>query len=85
MQCKETSVLSKGQEYSPGEENSNLLQYFCLEIPWTEKFGGLYSPWGRKSQTPSGGGIMVPSYHGNSMFSVMRNCQTVYQSSCRIL
>ena len=28
---------------SPGEENSNPLQYSCLEIPWTEKPGGLQS------------------------------------------
>ena len=26
---------------SPGEGNGNLLQYFCLEIPWTEEPGGL--------------------------------------------
>ena len=26
-----------------GEENGNLLQYSCLENPWTEKPGGLQS------------------------------------------
>ena len=28
---------------SPGEENGNLLQYSCLENPWTEEPGGLQS------------------------------------------
>ena len=31
---------------SPGEGNGCPLQYSCLENPWTEKPGGLYSPWG---------------------------------------
>ena len=26
---------------SPGEGNGNPLQYFCLEVPWTEEAGGL--------------------------------------------
>ena len=28
---------------SSGEGNDNPLQYFCLEIPWTEESGGLQS------------------------------------------
>ena len=28
---------------SPGEENSNSLQYSCLEIPWTQEPDGLQS------------------------------------------
>ena len=28
-----------------GEGNDNPLQYSCLENPWTEEPGGLYSPW----------------------------------------
>ena len=36
----------------PGEDNGNPLQYFCLEIPWTEFLGQSsladYSPWGCK-------------------------------------
>ena len=31
-----------------GEGNDNPLQYFCLENPWTEEPGGLYSPWGTR-------------------------------------
>ena len=31
----------------PGEGNSNPLQYFAWEIPWTEEPGGLKS-WGHK-------------------------------------
>jgi len=30
-----------GLEKSPGEGNSNPLQYSCLEIPWTEELGGV--------------------------------------------
>ena len=37
-----------GSGRSPREGNGNPLQYFCLENSWTEKSGGLYSPWGRK-------------------------------------
>ena len=33
------SIPSLGR--SPGEENGNPLQYYCLRIPWTEKPGGL--------------------------------------------
>ena len=29
---------------STGEGNGNPLQYFCLEIPWTEWPGRLHSP-----------------------------------------
>ena len=32
-----------GSGRSPGEGNSNLLQYPCLENPWTEEPGGLKS------------------------------------------
>ena len=38
---KETWLESSGK--SPGEENSNPLQYSCLEIPWTEEPGGVQS------------------------------------------
>ena len=34
-------ILGSGR--SPGEGNSNPLQYSCLEIPWTEECGGLQS------------------------------------------
>ena len=30
-----------GSERSPGEGNGNLVQYSCLENPWTEEHGGL--------------------------------------------
>ena len=33
---------------SPGVGNGNPLPYPCLENPWTEEPGGLYSPWDRK-------------------------------------
>ena len=36
--------LIPGSRRSPGGGHSNLLQYSCLENPWTEKPGG-YSPW----------------------------------------
>ena len=32
-----------GSGRSPGGRNSSPLQYSCLEIPWTEKPGGLQS------------------------------------------
>ena len=32
-----------GSGRSPGEGNGNPLQYYCLEIPWTEKPGRLQS------------------------------------------
>ena len=32
-----------GLERSPGEGNGNPLQYYCLEIPWTEEPGRLQS------------------------------------------
>ena len=34
---QETQVRSLGQEDSPGEENSNPLQYSCLENPMDER------------------------------------------------
>ena len=34
---------SPGLGRSPGEGNGNPLQYYCLEIPWTEKPGRLQS------------------------------------------
>ena len=37
---------------SPGERNSNPLQYSCWEIPWKEVPGGLQSLGSRKSQMP---------------------------------
>ena len=39
-----------GSGRSSGEGNGNPLQHSCLENP-TEEPGGLYSPWGAKSQT----------------------------------
>ena len=35
--------LIPGSGRSPGEGNSNPLEYSCLEIPWTEEPGGLQS------------------------------------------
>ena len=35
--------LNPGLERSPGEGNGNPLQYYCLEIPWTEEPGRLQS------------------------------------------
>ena len=32
-----------GSGRSPGEGNGNPLQYYCLEIPWTEELGRLQS------------------------------------------
>ena len=40
-----------GSGRSPGEGNGNLLQYSCLEIPWTEEPGGLQSMELQKSWT----------------------------------
>ena len=41
-----------GSGRSPGEGNGNLLQYSCLEIPWTEEPGGLQSVELQKSWIP---------------------------------
>ena len=38
-----------GWERSPGEGNGNPPQYSCLENPWSEWPGGLYSPWDHKT------------------------------------
>ena len=35
----------------PGEGNGNLLQYSCLENPWTEETSGLQSMGSQKRQT----------------------------------
>jgi len=35
------SIFESGR--SPGEENGNLLQYSCQEIPWTEEPGRVQS------------------------------------------
>ena len=35
--------LTPASGRSPGEGNDNLLQYSCLENPWTEEPGGLQS------------------------------------------
>jgi len=40
--------LMPGWGRSPGEMNSNPLQYSAWRIPWTEEPGRLYSPWGCK-------------------------------------
>ena len=37
-----------GSGRSPGEENGNPLQYFCLENSWTEEPGGLQSMWSQR-------------------------------------
>ena len=42
---QETEVQSLGPE-DPLETGMATLQYSCLENPWTEEPGGLYSPWG---------------------------------------
>ena len=38
-----------GSGRSPGEGNGSLLQYSCLEIPWTEEPSGLQSMGSQKS------------------------------------
>ena len=45
----EGSIPGSGR--SPGEGNVNPLQYFCLEIPWTEEPGGLQFMGSQKSHT----------------------------------
>ena len=37
-----------GSRRSPEEGNGNPLIIPAWKIPWTEKPGGLYSPWGHK-------------------------------------
>ena len=39
----EDTGLMPGSGRFPGEGNDNPLQYFCLEIPWTEESGRLQS------------------------------------------
>ena len=41
--CKARDMISIPGGTSPGEGNGNLLQYSCLETPWTEEPGGLQS------------------------------------------
>ena len=44
--CNEGDLGSiPGLGRSPGERNGYPLQYSCLGKPWTEKSGGLCSPW----------------------------------------
>ena len=40
------SIPGSGRSLSG--DRGNLLQCSCLEIPWTEKPGGLHSQWGHK-------------------------------------
>ena len=40
---QETQVPSLGREDPPGGGHGNLLQYSCLENPWTEEPGRLQS------------------------------------------
>ena len=40
-----------GSGRSPREGNGNPLQSSCLEIPWTEKSGGLQSVGGKELNT----------------------------------
>ena len=40
-----------GSGRSPGEENGNPLQYFCLENPMNREAWQCYSLWGNKSRT----------------------------------
>ena len=40
--------LIPGLGRSPGEGNSNPLQYSCLENPHEQRTLVVYSPWGRK-------------------------------------
>ena len=46
--------LVPGLGRSPGEGNSNSLQYFCLGNPITEEPGVLQSMGSQKSQAPLG-------------------------------
>ena len=49
-EMQETWVRSLGQEDPLEEEMATLSSTLSWRIPWTEEPGGLYSPWGRKSQ-----------------------------------
>ena len=40
------NTIIPGSGRLAGMENGNPLQYFCLEIPWSEEPAGLYSSWG---------------------------------------
>ena len=42
----EAMRLIPGSGRAPGEGDGNPLQCSCLENPWTEEPGRLYSPWG---------------------------------------
>ena len=46
---QENDDLIRGLGRSPGEGNSNSIQYSCLENP-TERSLASYSQWGRKSR-----------------------------------
>jgi len=46
LPVQETQVSWVGK--IPCRGNGNTLQCSCLDNPWTEKPGGLYSPWGCK-------------------------------------
>ena len=48
---QETQVQSLGWEVPPEEGMASHSSILAWRIPWTEKSAGLYSPWGRKSQT----------------------------------
>ena len=43
---EEMQVQSLGQEDLLEEEMATHSSILAWEIPWTEKSGGLYSPWG---------------------------------------
>ena len=43
------SILVPGR--SPGKGNGNILQYSCLEIPWTEEPSGLQSVGSQSGQS----------------------------------
>ena len=46
QETQKTGVQSLGWEDPLEEEMATLSSILAWEIPWTEKPGGLYSPWG---------------------------------------
>ena len=48
---QKTHVQSVGQVDPLEEEMATHSSILAWKIPWTEEPGGLYSPWGLKSQT----------------------------------
>ena len=46
--AKSPPAMQEMRVQSLGQEDGNLLQYSCLEIPWTEEFCGLQSAWSQR-------------------------------------